>query len=325
MRMPAWGLLRSYILFAIPMLGSLGIGCLSINIDQVMVKGFAGNDASGNYYIVSRISTALLGISLALITIVMPTASAMFARGERGGVARLLRQSERFLSMMIAFPAMGMFVFAEEIMLIFGADFTGIAPAVMRAFALITFLYAVNRPLNCAAIITNRPWIDFHVTMVLAGANVLLNLVLIPQSLFGIRMVGMGALGSAVGTATLGFVGFAISRIVARLLLGVRTYGRITLHVAAAAAVGAACWLAKPFLLTGGRLEILARTAALGLVACAAYLGALWLVKEFSARDFRMILGMVSPAKMKEQFAEELFRPQTKQCAAERVPEPVEV
>jgi len=328
LKIPAWPLLRGYIGFSLPMLGSLGLGCLAINIDLVMVKALVGNAASGNYYVVSRISTALLGIAAALITLVMPTASAFYARGQTANIARLLRQSERFLSLIIVFPVMGMFVFAEQIMMIFGEDFTGIAPAIMRAFAVITFLYAVNRPLNSVTVIANRPWIDFHITIVLSVANVVLNFILIPQSLFGVKMAGMGALGSAVGTAILGFVGFMISRMVARYLIGIRTYGGIALHLLAASAIGTACWLAKPYLLVGGRWEILLRTAGLGALAFAAYIGLLCLLREFTREDLRRILDMVNPAKLKAQFAQEIFNTPEKPCAltqARKIEEPVEV
>ncbi len=319
MRLPRWKLVREYAMFALPMLGSLGLGSLAANVDLVMVKEFMGNAASGNYYVVSRISAAVLGIAAALITVVLPTAARLYSRGESADIGRLLRRAERFLSMMIAFLAMGMFVFAEEIMLIFGEDFAGLAPTIMRVFAVITFLFAVNRPFDSAAIISNRPWIHFHLTILLSVANVVLNLILIPKSLFGVRMLGLGAVGSALGTAFLAIVGFLMARLVAKWLLGVKTYRGILVHVIAAGVVGAACWLAKPWLLVGGRWEVLAGTAALSLVALGTYLGLLHLGGEFSARDVRFILAMMNPAKMKAQFAEEVF------ARTERAPDKKEV
>lgn len=318
MRMPRWTLVRGYMLFALPMLGSLGLGCLAANVDLVMVKEFMGSAASGNYYVVSRISAAVLGIAAALTTVVLPTASALHSRGMSGEVARLLRQSERYLSMVIAFCAMGMFVFAEEIMLIFGGDFAGLAPTIMRVFAAITFLFAVNRPFDSAAIIANRPWINFHLTVALTVANIILNLILMPESVFGIRMIGMGAVGSAVGTACLGLVGFLMARLIARWLLGVRTHRGIMTHLAAAALTGAACWMLKPYLLEGSRWAVLLKTGAMGAAAGAAYLGLLRLGGEFSAKDLRQVLAMMSPAKMKEQFVEEIFSRPPKAAAPEQ-------
>jgi O-antigen/teichoic acid export membrane protein len=307
MRMPRWKLVREYVMFALPMLGSLGLGCLAVNVDLVMVKEFMGNAASGNYYVVSRISAAVLGIAAALMTVVLPTASTLYARGKSADIARILRQAERFLSMIIAFLAMGMFVFAEEIMLIFGEDFAGLAPMIMRVFAVITFLFAVNRPFDSAAIISNRPWIHFHLTVVLTAANIALNLILIPKSLFGVRMLGLGAVGSALGTACLAVVGFLMARLVAKWLLGVRTCRGVLMHLFAAAVVGGACWAAKPCLLQGGRWEVLLKTSALGVAAAGVYLGLLRLLGEFSAKDVRKILAMMNPARMKEQFVEEIF------------------
>ena len=224
-------------------------------------------------------------------------------------IARLLRQSERFLSMIVAFLSMGMFVFAEEIMLIFGEDFAGLAPMIMRVFAVITFLFAVNRPFDSAAIISNRPWIHFHLTVVLTAANIALNLVLIPKSIFGVRMLGLGAVGSALGTACLAVAGFLMARLVAKWLLGVRTYRGVLTHLFAAAVVGGACRLAKPYLLQGGRWDALLKTSALGVAAAGVYLGLLRLLGEFSAKDLRKILAMMNPARMKEQFVEEIFTP----------------
>ncbi len=306
-RRPSLRLVRGYISFSIPLLLTLGMATLAVNLDMVMVREFIGNAALGNYHVATRVMMAVLAVSAAIMTLVLPTTSRYFADRDVSAMKALLAKSERYISMFTTFAAMGMVVFAEEIVLIFGGDFSVIAPPIVRLFGIVTFFTAINRPFSSVPLAVNRPWVTMKVSATLMLANLALNLFFMPSRVLGVRTLGLGAMGCALGTVIVTTAGFAWTRVIAKRLAGLATYRGILKHVFAATLTGALCFLLKPALLTGGRWEVLLKAIAMGVGALPVYCLLLASLGQFHRDDIAVFVSLWNPRKLKGEFVKELL------------------
>ena len=302
LRAPTYASLRSYWVYARPMLVSVPIGMLQDSVDRVVVKQWAGLTAAG-YYHVARGCWELLGSLNAYPAIFLFTRmSALFAvrSPERDREATALFYSGMDKLLFVATPLGLILWFAAEplIATVFGPAFTPATGAV-RIFVLA----------NLAATLTNNYTqvlyaLEAHgrlVPVVVWRAALYLGLlaILVPtEPLFGwIPSLGLGGAGAALGRLFLLVVPAWMYVAWARELAGIGFFARSWLYLggfAAALAVDTVTswfvhWMAGPPTL-GAPVAALA-----GLAAYAALLGAL---HPAPGEMLRYCLDLVSPARV---------------------------
>lgn len=202
---------REYMQFGMPLALSGLIAQWLLQLDTVMI-GFFGNAADvGSYFAASRIIKMVLIFPAALGVLLLPNFVKSLNRGEnaRADAGRIVRQLAVVmlpgLVLLIMYPG-------EVLRIAVGGRYTNAAPALrwLAAYAILATIRVI--PLTVAKA-RDQPRIVLYASLINLGANVILNTVLIPKSILGYKMAGLGIEGAAIATLTaqaiaLAFVGW---------------------------------------------------------------------------------------------------------------------
>ncbi len=206
--------------------------------------------------------------------------------------------------MILAPVAVFLFVYPEGVIHVILSDDFLPAANVLRLFALATFVLALVVPRAAILQGMDRPG---HAGMAsLAGAITTLGLypVLIPTSIFGVPLAGLGAEG-AVASVLVGYVVLlGVSLFFSHRLVGDRLQARIALHIAAAIGVGILfLQLLPPDMGTDWRwFQLIGFSGAF----LGAYLILLTALREFRKADLHLFLDLVNPKKMLRYVGDEM-------------------
>ncbi|MEE9237237.1 MAG: oligosaccharide flippase family protein [Thermoplasmata archaeon] len=301
---PRIGLIRSYLKFALPLsLPAVLIG-LSVNIDKAVIQLFWGAAEVGYYFTVQRVILLLTVITSAVSLLLFPTISRYHARNELDLLRKKSEQAERYLSMILAPIVAFILVYSEGSIHVMLSDNFLPAANILRLFALATFVLALIVPRRAILQGMGRPDLAGVASLIGALTTLALYLVLIPTSIFGVPLAGMGGEGAAAGV----FIGYTVllgsSLVFSHKLVGDRPHGRIALHIGAAAAVALFFFLFLPpvssldwrwfhLLLFGG--------AFIG-----AYIALLTALREFRKADLLLFLDLINPKKMLRYVRDEM-------------------
>jgi O-antigen/teichoic acid export membrane protein len=189
---------REYLQFGIPLAMSGIIAQWLLQLDTVMI-GFFGNAADvGSYFAASRIIKMILIFPGALGLLLLPSFIQLLSRGDnaRAEAGRVIRQISIVmlpgLVLLIMYPT-------EVLQIAVGGRYTNAAPALrwLAVYAILATLRVI--PITIAKA-RNQPRLVLHASLINLGANVVLNTALIPKSLLGYKMAGLGIEGAAIAT-----------------------------------------------------------------------------------------------------------------------------
>lgn len=301
-------LAKRYIAFAAPLAVLSIFHTLGNQVDALMVGFFWSASDVGHYYAAHRV-TVLVGIATTAVgTLLMPMLTARVARGDMSGARATMAETTRLLSLVMAPIAAIAIAFAPQILRTLVA-----APFVVAAPILATM--AVHQYLTCWIVVTSGALkameatrIIMRVGIVASLANITLNLVLIPTSVFGIPGAGLRGTGAAIATV----VAAAISLVWAQVEVRRRAAGPIGTwhwlrHAAAAGLAAGAGWaFADRFLEGAARLWELAAAAVLVTVL---YLLLVVVLRAFGRRDLRFFLDLAHPGRMARYALDEIRGP----------------
>ncbi|MFQ5918823.1 MAG: oligosaccharide flippase family protein [Thermoplasmata archaeon] len=301
---PRRRLTRSYLRFASPLALPALLAGLSINIDKALIQLFWGVSEVGYYFTVQQILRILTLLTSAVSLMLFPALSKHHARNELDRVRLKSRQSERYLSMILAPIVAFMFLYAEGVIHVLLSDAFLPAANILRIFVVATFVIALIVPRR--AILTGMDRSDLAGIAALGGAVVTLGLypLLIPTSIFGVPLAGLGPEGAAAAVLVGSSVFLGLAVFFAHRLVGDRLAGRLILHVGAAVAVAFVFFLVIPPAsgLEWRWFELIAFSAAFLL----AYVGILAGLREFRKADLRLFLDLLNPRKMARYVSGEL-------------------
>lgn len=193
---------REYIKQAIPLM-LINIAALTMaNMDQLFI-GFWWSATEGGYYEVShKLSRIVLILSASINIVLMPYFAKQFADDNHPGIRRATLQVERFLGLLVFPLAAFIFVFARPVIHILLADDFLPAIWVLRVLAIVVAIQSLTVPVRAKAIGKGESGLAAKTTWGALALNLVLDVLLIPQSLFGVPMAGWGPLGAAIGTLT---------------------------------------------------------------------------------------------------------------------------
>lgn len=290
-------LLRDYATFALPLFLTSAVGIISQSIDAAALGFFLSKDEAGLFGGVRRLVSVLGGIALPVSTLLFPTMSQLVASRDHDAIQRTMDRAVRYLSMIIvpicAFTA----VFGEIILRLFlGAAFVaGALPlAVFCAYVVLITLAAphINLVLGLG-----RSGVAARVGLAVALTVIVLNLVLVPNDIqsLGVRLAGLGVMGTALATLASGIVFYGMSRWYSWKLYGYREQGHVLRHLVAAAVMCGILLAVDVWVHAFSRWYDAALFVPLG---AAAYFLALLALREVDAEDVRYLKESIHPAEM---------------------------
>ncbi|HUR61842.1 MAG TPA: oligosaccharide flippase family protein [Candidatus Thermoplasmatota archaeon] len=295
-RRPARGLMPEYLRFTVPlMLLAVGEVCTKW-LSQVLL-GFWWDAATlGQFAAAAKLSELFLLLGSSLAIVLLPAISLLHAQGDEGGVLRVVRDVERWTSLLL-WPVIVLVVWANgPLVHILLSDRFARAGPVLVILCLQALATSLLMPVQNLAIASGKPGFAARVILASVGVGFLLNLGLVPDRLGPLPALGLDAVGAAL--AALGATLFAL------VAYSVRTRGwaghsfvqkHLGLHVlAAAVTLGLLVLLRIP--LPGRFFQL--PLYALGIAAAYALL--LSAFGELRREDWRRFAALLSPQTAKK-------------------------
>ncbi|GAB4386056.1 MAG: lipopolysaccharide biosynthesis protein [Elainellaceae cyanobacterium] len=183
--------LRQWLVISLPMLFIDGSFIVLNQTDTLMIGGFLGTKAVGVYGAAFKTAGWVSFILVAVNAIAAPMFATLYAEGDRAGLQQMVSAIARWMFYPALVMALGLFIFAEPILSVFGSEFVVAKWAVMA----LAVGQLVNVGAGSVGYLLNMTGHQNQCARVIGYAavlNLVLNLLLIPL---------LGVLGAAIATA----------------------------------------------------------------------------------------------------------------------------
>ena len=295
-RWPDRSILSNYANFAFPMSVISISAALYLYMDKVMIGLFWNPEEVGFYFGAQRIIMFVYTSSAAVAILLFPTISSLHSKGEVKEINLLVSRAERYLSMLV-FPVIALTIALNgsivDLILGDGFDESGIILAFLALYALMAIL---NKPYSQVLTGTGKTRIAVRISLAIFFANLLLNLVFIPEDIGGIALLGFGGVGAAAATFLSDIGRFALLRKEAKRIIGTTFHPGIMLkHIVASSGAALLMYGVSRLIDPDIRIFTVVPQLMAGLVICLFFLVAL---REFTREDYDFFLDMVHPRKM---------------------------
>jgi len=300
---PTWDSIKSYWDFALPGFFSKIVGRLGNRVDIVMVQLFWSSSNVGYYASGRKLAMVVNGLVAGVGVLIFPTISEYHAKKDWEKLKKAVEGAARYTSLVISPVILFLILFPEEIIyILISGHFLPAAP-VVRILAINSFFILYFKPFRYVISGMNRPRLAARISIAGNLANVALNVILIPDSLFGVPLFGLKEVGAAIATLTAG-VSISLAKMrVSKSLADVSfTWGTLY-HIGAAIISGLVlyAWEWQVMPITRFYHLFMYGGAMVGL-----YTAILYLVGEFTEEDWRYIRESIDPKKMWAYVKEEL-------------------
>ena len=287
---------KSYSMFAVPMMMGVMGGSILMNMDKVMIQSFLGTEEVGYYFTVQSLIMFTFFIGKGVYMLLLPTISSCSTKSNFREVRQITLLAERYLSMIISPILAFTFLFSRPIIFIFlGESFTP-AHLVLSIFSIVMWIRITIVPFFSQIIGVDKPSIIGKTFILIVIINICLNLLLIPEKLMGIKLIGLGIEGAAIATLFAYLIQMIVYRVAVYKLTRTKPYSRVLFHLLAVVGMCASLYLIKT------RIPIYEWywLFGLALMGIGIYFGLLFLIREFTKEDFMFFKRTLSLKKMAE-------------------------
>ncbi len=301
---PPRTLVRSYVKFAFPLALPTALLGLSATIDKAVIQLFWGAAQVGYYFAAQRIVLLLGIVTIAISLLLLPAFSRYHSRNEIDLLRVKSSQAERYLSLTTAPIVAFVLLYPEGVIHVLLSDDFLPAADVLRLFVLTTYVLALTVPRG--AILQGVDRSDLAGRAGLFGAVTTLALypVLIPTSIFGVTLAGLGPEGAVLSILAGYGVVLGLSLLYSHRVVGDRVQRRILLHIAAAVATGLIFLLL--FDPGSGTTWQWFHLIGFSFGFLGTYLALLTALREFRRGDLEFFRDILDPRKMADYIQREL-------------------
>jgi O-antigen/teichoic acid export membrane protein len=300
---PSKSLLKSYVHFAGPIAAMSIITTISLNIDKVFIQFFWNSAEVGYFYGVQRLTLIMLVISTSLTPIFFSSISYYHAKKFKRTIKRLVTMAERYLSMVVTPMVVFFIVLATPIIFILLSSSFLPGTQILIWLSFYCLIITLLQPYSYFLAGCDKPALVAKIGIFMSSSNLALLLIFVPNSLFGIKLFGYGALGAAMATTISTFMGWITLKFYSRKVAGIRSSKRIVKHWVAGALMGAVLYFLTENFWTISRFYDLIIASIFALVC---YLGFLALMKEFRKKELLYFIDILNLRKMAKYIGLEL-------------------
>jgi len=301
---PSLSYLKSYAKFAVPISIASASYIIMRNIDKVFIQLFWSSTEVGEYFAVFNLSRFILLFSSAVGVLLLPTVSSYHSKRNLSKVKEITLKAERYLSM-VTFPIVALLiVLAYPVIHILLSDKYLPALSVLQILPLFVLLEILSGPYTQQLSGMDLPHLARNRVVVMMVVNVFLNLVLIPYDIrsLGLKLAGLGMEGAAIATVVSYATGLIYIRLKAWKIAETKGYNRVVIHLFAAIIMAAFLYYMNKFFLILRWYHLL----GISLLGLLVYLFILFLLKEFTKKDFEFFVDTLNIKKMFRYIKEEL-------------------
>jgi O-antigen/teichoic acid export membrane protein len=191
--------IKKYTSIAVPLSLAAIIGTVNGNLDKVIVQFFWGDLATGGFYLAQKIALILSSLGTAITAFFLPVLSRLHAKEDIKNLNIQTNEFERLVVIFILpFVVVTLFL-SYYIIRIFSALYTPYSDilAILSINALFVVLMV---PSSSALIAKGKARSVGLLTVITLIMNIMLNLILIPRSIFGVTYLSLGPLGGGVSS-----------------------------------------------------------------------------------------------------------------------------
>ena len=300
---PSMDSIKSYWEFALPGFFSKIVGRLGNRVDIVMVQLFWSSSNVGLYAAGRQLAFIVNGLVAGVGTLIFPTISDYHSNGDWDSLRRTVEGAARYTSLIISPVIVFLILFPREVIYIMiSSHFLPAAP-VVRILAINSFFILYFKPFRYVITGTDRPKLSAKISIIGNTANIALNLILIPDSLFGIPLFGLKEVGAAIATLTAGISISLAKMVVSKKLADVSFTPGTILHILSAIFTGLVLFIWVDQVIPINRYYHL---FIYGAAMVCIYTAVLYLLGEFTKTDWDYIMETINPKEMIKYIKEEL-------------------
>ena len=292
-----------YAVFAWPLAIAPFAGTILQNSDKIFIQLFYTASDVGYYAAGYRITTFLIMLIGSIGMLFFPVFSKLYEQKKHGEIKQTARTAERYISMLIFPSVFGLAILAEPTAHIFLNQWNETIP-ILQTLPFYALFLALTQPYVSQFAAMNKPRLARNRVFLMAGANIILNLFLIPKDIqsIGLQGAGLGAVGAVIATIVAYAIGLLYTRVMIFKTTGQTGYGRVIIHFICAALMGGII-LNVAYYLIIDRWYHLALTATIG---AGSYFLLLALFKEFTKKDWHFFMDTLNIKKMGKYIKDEL-------------------
>ncbi len=186
-----------------PMMLSSSMIYIIFSLDTLMLAFFDVSENVGIYRVVVQISTLNTIFLIVLGTILGPKIGRLFSEGKKDEIKDVIRKGVKLIFFITAPIFVCMLIFSEQLLLFFGPEYLKGLYALIILSAC-QFLYAISGFVDLILNMTGKQKVFGKITMISAGINIALNLLLIPN--YGITGASIATGFSILLTNTLAVI-----------------------------------------------------------------------------------------------------------------------
>lgn len=301
--LPDRSYLKSYFVYALPLILVIPLAQINVNINQILIKTFWDFKEVGFFFAIQTIINIPKAISHSVMMLFLPRVSQLWAEQKIKILKENTLKTLKYLSVIIIPICVLMIFFRREIiLLIFGKEFLPASPLLV-VFAVTVFFITLIRPYSNILYGISKHQIFPLITILGIIVLVFSNLILIPRQLFNIPMFGLGALGAAISILNSWIVYGLIIIYLVRRHTKIGLYKKTLLHLLAGAIMYSSLYLPGqlPF------FNILwLKLSILPIFSLLVYGIILILFRELTRKDIHFIKKIIRPSLMTEYIKGEL-------------------
>ncbi|MCD6370906.1 MAG: polysaccharide biosynthesis protein [Thermoplasmata archaeon] len=282
---PSIELIKSYLIFSIPLIFLGVVGTIQANTDKAMLQFFWNTREVGAYFGIQKLIVPLTTLSTALNFVIFPAQSHNYNRN-RKRFMEITYTAERYASLLILPLISFIFVLAPEVLNLWKKSLIPYT-TVLRILLIYSFFYVLNTPYSSQLVSAGHPKENLKAGAVQAILNVVLNAIFIPTSLLSIPLLGMKSVGAALATLLSLLAGFFLLRFRAYKILGTKFNRKILLHIFASFLSGSFLYFLNRYVYHFVRFYELALAA---VIFSLIYIGLLLLMKELTLKELEKIV-----------------------------------
>lgn len=305
---PSRAMVHDYLSFGLPMVVAVAAGAVIVNVDQLMIGAFLTPADVAHYEVPRRLSVAFEFLSAAIMALLFPTVSAHASRGHTEALRDTLDRTLKYIHLVYLPLTALLLAFARAItVLLFGPAFIPAVP-VLQTIVVFSLLQGLSRPASALVLGSGDSRVYAALSSLNVVVDVVLNLMFIPASFFGIRTLGLGPMGAALSSVLVSLGSDLMLYAVCRRQYGYKLPAYLVPMWGYALALGIPLWIVatKQQLLRfsmGGHAVAVVATSALWTLG---YVALLWRAHVIGPDDWAFVKSVLNPRVLRDYVRGEL-------------------
>jgi O-antigen/teichoic acid export membrane protein len=228
----------------------------------------------------------------------------LIAIGSIGTVKRLTRVAEKYLSLFIIPLTFTLAALSKPFILIFSDVSYDTSAGVFFFLMGWVTMRALTRPYVAHFVSFNKTSYALFLTLIYVPLNVFFNIIFIPDSFLGIRLLGLGPVGAAIATFISAIINYILTRALSHRLVKIGVNTIVIRYLVAGGISACTLFLFQELLFEITRFYELIGFAALSLLS---FIVILVVIKGLTKKDISFIMNTMDIKKMMNYITMELF------------------